>query len=96
MTTTIAIWTAEEVDILCRHYTYMAAVHLQKLLPRHTLRSIYRKAYALGLRAYNKTTDFADYIRKNIGKLTYQQMADELGCTKQTIAYRVNRLRNMM
>lgn len=86
-------WTAEEINILCKHYAYMAAAHIQKMLPRHTLSAIYRKAYALGLRAYNRTIDFAEYIRKNFGVLSYQQMADELGCSKQSIAYRVKRLR---
>lgn len=94
--TNITAWTAEEINILCKHYAYMAAVHLQKMLPRHTLRAIYKKACALGLRAYNRTIDFADYIRRNFGKMSYQQMADELGCSKQTIAYRVRVLKTTL
>lgn len=93
MTTKIVYWTAAEIDILCKHYAYMAAVHIQKLLPRHTLKSIYRKASALGLRAYNRTADFTEYILNNIGRITFTQMAEELGCTKQTISYRVRKLR---
>lgn len=87
------MWTAEELNILCKHYSYMAVCHVQKLLPRHTIRAIYRKAHALGLRAYRKSIDYLDYFRRNYGQKSYTEMAEELGCSKQSIAYRIRTLR---
>lgn len=96
MITITITWTLDELEILCKHYSYMAAAHLQKMLPRHTIRAIYRKAHELGLRAYSKSTDYLEYFRSNLGNKSYEQMAAELGCSKQTIAYRIRTLRCMI
>jgi len=86
-------WTMQELDTLQRHYPYMRVSAIQEMLPGRNLRSIYAKASAIGLRAYQRTADNFDYIRHNLGTKTYDQMAQELGVSKQLIAYRVHCLR---
>lgn len=96
MRTDYTPWTMQEMDILQKHYPYMSVSALQALLPNRNRRSIYRKANCIGLRAYQRTSDCFEYIRRNLGRLTYDQMASDLGVTKQLIAYRVRRLRPIL
>lgn len=96
MRTNYAPWTMQEMNILEKHYPYMNVSALQELLPGRSLRCIYRKASEIGVRAYRRTSDNLEYIRLNLGNKTYVQMAEELGVSKQLIAYRVRRLRSLL
>ena len=89
-------WTMQELDTLQRCYPYMSVSALQEKLPGRNLRSIYRKANDIGVKAYRRTADTLEYIRHNLGRKTYVQMAEELGVSKQLIAYRVRRLRSIL
>lgn len=93
MRTNYTPWTMQEQDILQKFYPYMTAAALQDMLPNRNRQSIYRKANQLGIRAYRRTADFIEYLRTNLGLLTYEQMATDLGVSRQLIAYRVRRLR---
>lgn len=82
-------WTMQEIETLSKHYPYMSMTALQELLPGRKATSIYRKANDLGLRAYQRTVDSLDYIRRNLGRLTRRQMADELGISPSLMSYRI-------
>lgn len=84
-------WTMQETDILSKHYPYMSMPALQELLPGRKASSIRRKASQLGLRAYQRTADSLDYIRRNLGRLTQRQMAAELGISPSLMSYRIKR-----
>lgn len=45
-------WTDDEIDILIKKYRYLKVKHIQKHIPRHSIRAIYTKARSLSLRAY--------------------------------------------
>jgi hypothetical protein len=89
-------WTKDEMDIIQKHYPYMEVKHLQTMLPGRSLRAIYAKANQLGISVRSHTASFMDYLRANLGRKTYTQMADELGCTKSCIAYRTRCLRPVL
>lgn len=89
-------WTMQELDTLQRCYPYMTVSALQEMLPGRKPRSIYAKANAIGVKAYSRTVDNFEYIRINLGRKSYVQMAEELGVSKQLIAYRVRRLRSLL
>ena len=80
------------MNILCKHYPYMGVAHLQKLLPGRSTHSIYKKARYLGITAYRRSEEFITYLRLNVGTKTYQQMADEVGCSEGNIRYRIRTL----
>lgn len=96
MRTNYTPWTMQEQDILQKFYPYMTAAALQDMLPNRNRQSIYRKANQLGIRAYRRTADCIEYLRTNLGHLTYEQMATDLGVSRQLIAYRVRRLRQTL
>ena len=80
------------MDILCKHYPYMAASHIRAMLPGRSLSSIYKKARYLGIEAYRRKETFINYLRQNIGQKSCQQMADEIGCSEANIRYRIRTL----
>ena len=73
-------WTMEELNILSSHYPYMRVKYIQKLIPRHTLAAVYRKAGMLELRAYNQESTMMTYLGKNFGHKSALEMAEEVCC----------------
>lgn len=88
-------WTTEELNLLERHYPYMAAAHLQELLPGRTLSSIYKKARYLGVRAYASKEHFIALLRNNHER-TVPQLANMAGCSEGTIRYRMHTLSSVI
>ena len=80
-------WTIEELNLLQRHYPYMAVTHLQELLPGRSISSIYKKARYLGVRAYASKDFFITFLRNNKASTT-QQLAHKAGCSEGAIRYR--------
>ena len=89
-------WTKAEMDIIESHYPYMEVKHLQKMLPGRSLRAIYAKAQNIGVTAYTRTTAYLEYLHLNLGRKSYKEMAEELGCSKSTISYRTRTLRAIL
>ena len=79
------------MTLLERHYPYMAATHLQELLPGRSLSAIYKKARYLGIRAYASKDFFITFLRSN-SENTIQQLAHMAGCSEGTIRYRMHTL----
>ena len=84
-------WTSEEMNILQKHYPYMAATHLQKMLPQRSLSAIYKKARYLGIRAYASKEFFITFLRNNHESNTHQ-LAHKAGCSEGNIRYRIRTL----
>jgi hypothetical protein len=88
-------WTLEELNLLEQHYPYMAAIHLQELLPGRSLSSIYKKARYLGVRAYASKEQFITLLRNNHER-TVTQLANMAGCSEGTIRYRMHTLSSVI
>lgn len=85
-------WTTEEMNTLQRHYPYMAAEHLQELLPGRSISAIYKKARYLGIRAYASKEYFINLLRDNREKQSVHQLASLAGCSEGNIRYRIQTL----
>lgn len=85
-------WTIEEMNTLEQHYPYMAAEHLQELLPGRSLGAIYKKARYLGIRAYASKDYFVSLLRDNREKRSPKQLAGMAGCSEGNIRYRIRTL----
>lgn len=58
-------WTEEEEQIMRRHYADTPNKEIMKMIPRHSLQAIYRKANGLGL---NKSEEFMLEQNRRLGK----------------------------
>ena len=80
------------MNTLQRHYPYMAAEHLQTLLPGRSIAAIYKKARYLGIRAYASKDYFISLLRNNREKQSTRQLANMAGCSEGNIRYRIHTL----
>lgn len=79
-------WSGQEVAYLRRHYGNMRARDIAEHLGRST-DAIELKAGRLGLRRslHRITSAEKKWVIRNLGKISYHNMADELGVSAQTI-----------
>lgn len=88
------IWTEEKIKILKESYPVDDIETVMKKLDFYNLGSIRTKAHQLNIKVlgFYYTKEEIEFIKNNIYKLSYQEIADTLGKTIDAIATKANRI----